>query len=277
MNGFMRRLTWRVGRHIYCRARGEPARDEITTNGETYVQQRILAAANRVGEFRALDIGANVGEWTLPLVSARPPRLRSQATTCIHLFEPVPATRALLEFRLANYEKERIIRIHNSALSDVCGYGSINVDESTGGRSSLVVGGIDGAAPVAVQTTTLLRAFTDFRISHAQIVKIDAEGHDLAILRGGHELLSAGRIDVVQFEYNHTWIYSHAFLKDVFDLVSGLSYKIARIRPNCIEILDEWHPELDRFFHCNYLLVREPALAWFDIHYGKFDIFNTFA
>ena len=72
----LRRLAWRVGRLIYCRARGEPSSDDITRNGETYVQRCVVAAAAREGRFCAVDIGGNLGDWTSPLVAALPPGLR---------------------------------------------------------------------------------------------------------------------------------------------------------------------------------------------------------
>ena len=130
---------------------------------------------------------------------------------------------------------------------------------------------------IEVERTTLTDFCRQRGIGHVNLVKSDTEGHDLSVLRGARELLAAGRVDLLQFEYNHTWVFSRAFLKDVFELVEGLPYRVARIRPNSIEILDGWHPELDRFFHANYLLVREPALAWFDVRYGTFDDSNTYA
>jgi len=273
----LRRLAWRLGRFVYGRARGEPAGGDIATDGEAYVQRCVVGAHTGAGEFRAFDIGANQGDWTLPLVAALPPALRSPSVTRIHLYEPVPATREKLKARLARNGVGPLVDIHSAALSDASGQGSMNVAEETGGRSSLVVDDIEGTGRIAVSTTTLAEAFAQLAVGRAQLVKIDAEGHDPAILRGARDLLAAERIDVVQFEYNHTWVFARAFLKDVFDLVEGLPYRVARIRPGSIEVLDVWHPELERFFHCNYLLVREPALAWFVAHHGRFDGSNTYA
>jgi hypothetical protein len=55
------------------------------------------------------------------------------------------------------------------------------------------------------------------------MIKIDAEGHDLAVLRGGQQLLKTHAISVLQFEYNHRWIYSRTYL---------------RMRLNCLENSD---------------------------------------
>jgi hypothetical protein len=96
------------------------------------------------------------------------------------------------------------------------------------------------------------------------------------VLRGAYELLREERIDVLQFEYNHRWIYSRAFLKDVFALVADLPYEVARITPDALETLPGWHFELERFFEANYLLVRRPALDWFACRRGGFDASNIY-
>ena len=130
---------------------------------------------------------------------------------------------------------------------------------------------------VEVEKLTLSDFCNGAGINQLHLVKCDTEGHDLLVLRGASELLKAGRIDVFQFEYNHRWIYAHAFLKDVFDLIDGLPYRLARVQPRSIEVFEAWHPELEHFFQSNYVLVRQSALPWFTAHMGRFDEANTYA
>ena len=54
---------------------------------------------------------------------------------------------------------------------------------------------------------------------HVTLVKIDTEGHDLAVMRGAQTLFTEQRISIAQFEYNHRWIYARCYLRDVFDLL----------------------------------------------------------
>jgi FkbM family methyltransferase len=277
MSRYLRRMAWRLGRAIYCRARGEPADDDIATDGEAYVQRCVIDAVPSDGRLCALDIGANQGDWTLSLVAGLPAGLRAPERTQLHLVEPAPDTRDRLNGRLAAASVTELVRIHALAMSDTCGRASFHIVGDTSGRNSLLRTEITTSDAIEVEAATLTELFRRLGIARAQLVKMDAEGHDLAILRGAKELLADGRVDVFQFEYNHTWMFSHAFLKDVFDLVEGFPYRVARLRPRTVEILDAWHPELDRFFHANYLLIREPALAWFDVSRGHFDISNTYA
>lgn len=269
-------MTWRLGRHLYSRARGEMPGDDVTTNGESDVQRRVIAATGG-DKLCVFDIGANQGDWTLPLIDALPRERRERERVQIHLFEPVPTSRKRLEDRLAGAGVTDLAQVHPLAISSSEGQAKLQIVSSTGGRNSLIVGDIPSTDEIVVQTATLPTLFGKLGIRHAQLVKCDAEGHDLAIMQGAAPLLREGRIDVLQFEYNHMWVFSRAFLKDVFDLVQGLPYSVGRIRADSIEVYDAWHPELDRFFHSNYVLVREPALSWFNVRRGSFDISNTYA
>ena len=67
LNGQLRRIVWRLGRKLYCTARGEGA-NQMDINGEAYVQERVLAAAKPGETLTVFDVGANLGEWTQSLI-----------------------------------------------------------------------------------------------------------------------------------------------------------------------------------------------------------------
>src|SRR5690606_34784044 len=109
------------------------------------------------------------------------------------------------------------------------------------------------------------------------ILKCDTEGHDLAVMRGGIDLLRSERVDIWQFEYNQRWIAAHAFLKDVFDFIDDLPYRIGRVMPSSLELFESWHPELERFYQSNYVLIHESVLPWLPVTEGTFDASNSYA
>ncbi len=96
------------------------------------------------------------------------------------------------------------------------------------------------------------------------------------VLFGIQGLIESERILVIQFEYNLRWIYSRHYLKDVFDFISGHPYKIGKITSETIEVYERWHPELEKFFEGNYLLIHQKSLKWFDLMEGSFDEYNTY-
>ena len=57
-------------------------------------------------------------------------------------------------------------------------------------------------------------------ISHVSLLKIDAEGHDIEVIKGATRMLQQQDIDVLQFEYNQRWIFNCSFLRDVFNILS---------------------------------------------------------
>lgn len=128
----IRRMMWRVGRSLYCLARGEQRVDDMRLDGELDLQHRVHAANRDSACFVAFDIGANQGDWTLALVESFISREGNTDRLEVHAFEPVPATRERLTERvhaatLAN------VHINPVALSDRTGTFDMAVMSDTGG------------------------------------------------------------------------------------------------------------------------------------------------
>ena len=150
----------------------------------------------------------------------------------------------------------------------------------TGGTNSLSFDRASAAKAlevIVVEKQTLDGFCAEHAIDHINLVKTDTEGHDIHVMRGAQKMLESEKIDVYQFEYNHRWVQTRAFLKDVFDIIDGLPYKVAKITPGGIEIFEGWHPELERFFEGNYLIVHERSLGWFNCRFGQLDQSNVYA
>jgi len=136
----------------------------------------------------------------------------------------------------------------------------------------------NGETPsVTVPVTTLANIFTDEKIDVADFIKSDVEGFDLSVLRGAVPLLSERRIGLLQFEYNHRWISTRSYLRDVFELVDGLPYHVCKVVPDGVDAYESWHPELETFFEANYLLVRDDLIERLGVRVGKFSANNTFS
>lgn len=262
------------------KARGEPRTNLPADSGEIFVQQRVIAATGEAPRLTVLDVGANLGQWTTQFLSLLPAERRQADRLRLHAFEPVPETRAALEARLRETPGGDIPVLEARALSNEIGEAQMAVMGALAGTNSLA---FDPSTErraerfVTVPTTTLAAFIEETGIDRVQLLKCDAEGYDFNILSSGGDLFAADRIDVAQFEYNHTWIDARCFLKDVFHFVDAKPYRVARIRPDHLELYDGWHPELERFFEANYAIVHERALDWFEVRRGAFDGSNTYA
>jgi FkbM family methyltransferase len=242
----LRSLLYRAGRKLYQHARREGANDP-RQNGE----YRLLSAAlERAGNepLVLLDVGAHRGDWS---AEAARQLARLGLRGEIHAFEPTPETHAELSRRLAG--EPRVVA-RALALSDREGTLPLYVAGALAGTNSLEDQGLGPA--LDVQATSVDRFLSEQHIERVTFLKCDAEGHDLAVLRGGARSLAAGRVDVWQFEYNARWIYARAFLRDVFELARGTPYSIGKVHRHGVELFESWHPELERYFETNFVLLR---------------------
>jgi FkbM family methyltransferase len=131
-----------------------------------------------------IDVGANAGVYAL---SAQ--RLRRR----VDAFEPHPAMARTLR-RLKGD-----IHVHEVALSDFSGVGTLHVPTAEGtevaSRSTLEddVGERSPCREITVAVATL----DSFDIRTAALLKIDVEGHEVAVLRGAEMTLDRCRCPVI--------------------------------------------------------------------------------
>jgi FkbM family methyltransferase len=254
MNSLARRYIWRAGRKLYMWARKDEP-NELASNGEVRLQQLVVDNAAPSSLFVAFDVGARIGDWSGPLMEYASGRA---AGFEIHAFEPSPESRRAILGAYSGRVDSGELRINSVALSDDARKLPFYVPHQMAGTSTLHRdASVSYESIMEVETATAGEYCRINSIDHVDLFKIDTEGNDFKVIRGALELLRASRIGVLQFEYNHRWIYSRSFLKDVFDLVQDTPYRVAKICSDGLEVYTEWHPELERYFETNYALVHE--------------------
>jgi FkbM family methyltransferase len=127
------------------------------------------------------DIGANIGLYTLVFAGNR---IRT-----IHSFEPGGMA---LSFLRKNVERNalRNVEIHPVALTDHSGTCKFALDEITTATSHIA--GVNEFGE-DVSCADLDSYVLDHRLPVPDLVKIDVEGHDVAVLRGMGDLLKERR------------------------------------------------------------------------------------
>jgi FkbM family methyltransferase len=259
-------------------ARGEGP-NEIGGNGEAWLQAQLLRImAHETRTAAVFDVGANVGDWSLALLDAARAAALPVERLALHAFEPVPGTRAMFEARLAGAHPGAGVTVSAVALSHQRQTRIMHVLHDGAGTNSLE-GAPDGENGLRVETDTVDGYCQDHVIPDILLLKCDTEGHDLFVIEGAVGMLNRGAIGVLQFEYNFRWHFPGRNLKQVFDLVERLEmpYLVGRLRPSRIELFESWHPELDRFFEANFVLVRSDLESVLPCHRGRFDAANTYA
>lgn len=248
----------RLGAHILNHARAEWNGDP-DANGEYALLDRCAALARHQGGSVIFDVGANVGEWTLRAARA------SGAGVEIHAFEPARETFAVLSARLAADDGARL-RAHRMALGSTAGLAHLRVVGRGSGLNSLHAtespfmpdGNVPETEPVELTTGDIFCA--QHGIPAVEFLKIDTEGHERAVLDGFSGLLTRQGIRVIQFEYGFTWLASRTYLADEHRRLTGLGYRLAKLRPEGPEPVPVWQARHETFGCGNYVAYL-PALA----------------
>jgi FkbM family methyltransferase len=147
----------------------------------------------------AIDVGANLGEWALPLAR------RVGAGGRLYAFEPQPHIRGALgeSLRLNNLTQASLLPY---AVSDREGESMMALPQVTSsavdsGQAHLGAPG-SGEIGLAVETVTLDGFATRKGLTRLDLIKIDVEGHERAVLAGAASLLARFR-PVIVLEIGH--------------------------------------------------------------------------
>jgi len=246
----------RLGRFLWMRARLDGPND-MARNGELLLQRSVSKALANQPSVSIIDVGANVGAWSQHML-ANLEQNHGLTGVSIYLFEPAPVAFATLEREFAKSPLQATVRCQQVAISDSNGETSFQLFGPTHGINTLRP--LDGevvAESIEVPCATLDAVFEREGLQHVDLVKVDTEGNDLNVLRGAEESLRRGRIDYIQFEYNHRWIAFRCFLKDAFELAEQHGYRLGKLTPHGVEPYSRWHPELESFCEGNYLMWRK--------------------
>lgn len=199
------------------------------------------------------DVGANVGEWAQMALSANP-------SIELHCFEPSLSTYRRLE---ACDLPGNVVR-NNLGLSSVAAEGELYIFGEEGGMNSLHQRrglepgyGIETPTQVErVQLETLDAYCQKHNVQTIDLLKIDTEGHDLQVVCGGTQMLQAGNIKRIQFEYGGTNIDSRVLLKDFFDLLLPLGFWVSRIMPKGLVPVPMYDQRLEDFKYKNFVALH---------------------
>jgi FkbM family methyltransferase len=192
---------------------------------------RAVLSRLRPGD-RAVDVGANKGAYLYWMRRAVGP------AGAVYAFEPQPGLARYLEAA-----RERMgwgnVSVREVALSDAPGRGTLHVpgwENSPGASLEPEAGG----TPREVAVDTLDRQLEP--AGRIALVKIDVEGHELAVFRGASRTLSAHR-PVLLFECERRHLGGRS-PHEVFAFLKGLGYRGAFFSPGGLRPIQQFDPEV---------------------------------
>jgi FkbM family methyltransferase len=215
----------------------QPAR-----NGERW----LLATLGREQIRTVLDVGANVGKWSLMAADLLP-----QAT--VYALEVVPATAAALRERVGHQDR---IKCFNVGLAAETGTLSVHYHGSASTHATFTEYPHSWAGelidcPVMRGDEFLTRE----GIGEIDFLKLDVEGAEHLVLQGLDEYLRRRRVRFVQFEYGRVNVLTHFLLRDFYQLFEAYGYVVGKIYPDYVEVRDYDLSDED-FLGPNYLACR---------------------
>ncbi|MEX0895760.1 MAG: FkbM family methyltransferase [Patescibacteria group bacterium] len=249
---FARASFYRVHYHIYTmslRGMGLLNSEGPEATGETHFLKS-LAAHPHLKIKTILDVGANTGEFSLEAHRCFP---GAKIIAC----EPHPQTVQKLRKNLRG-KKVKILNLGlskktgSAKLWDFADSAPLKATQPTSTLASVHKTVINQfhqqqAQAFNIKVSTIDQIVKDHKLRSIDLLKIDAEGNELAILQGAATTLKLKKIKCIQFECNEMQPFARTFFKDFDDLLSK-QYQLFRMLPNGLLKLGPYRPLTHELF-----------------------------
>ena len=176
-----------------------------------------------------LDVGANQGDYTIAA-------LKSYPNSKVICFEPVKETFDSLKNNLSNYQDRFVL--FNQALSHETGESEINITNFHGANSILPQSATHKTynphvREIKKETIQLVRlddVSKKFPTQYIDVLKIDVEGYELNVLKGGTQFLK-DHVDTIIIEISmmrdQSW--QEQSVVDIFLLLKNLGFCLINV------------------------------------------------
>lgn len=233
---------YRASKSYVDRHEGE-LNGDMDTNGEMWLAEQVCTTATVV-----FDVGANRGQWSRRA-------LKANKNIALHSFEPssqvFPALVAAAPGAIANQfglsSSKSVATLHSfgdsDALSSLYPRRSIQPTDRE----------LTETGTESIQLDTLDNYCATMGIRQIDFLKIDVEGHDLEVLRGGTTMLRHRAVRLIQFEYGGCNLDSGLFLSHFFEFLQPLGYELAKLLPDALRPVSRYHRGLETFRYQNWI------------------------
>jgi FkbM family methyltransferase len=218
----------------------------------------------------ALDVGANKGYWAKGFLNTF-----GDAVAHIHMIEPSPENcRELsriddnLMFAATDFPR---LSVHQLAAGARAGIATLYTNEDGSPLASLYPHTINGYAPgdlatidLALEQDVTVTTIDLFVAAQScppiDIMKIDVEGHEMAVLEGAAATLERGFIDLVSLEFGMHQVESRHFFRDFHEFFSDLGFRLHFVRDGMLETVSRYEYRYENFTD-NFQLIaqRDPG------------------
>lgn len=220
---------------------------DMETNGEYRFLRKLFTIKKLKTVF---DVGSNEGEYSEIIT-------KNDHHTKIFCFDPDRDALETLQNKIGRSDNLNIV---NGAVGDFDGESEFIFNNVSNKINSFYdmkeIGYSEGSQKRKVTVLKLDTYCKQNTINHIDLLKVDVEGHEEKVFVGATELLSANKVDIIQFEYGYAAIYGNTFFRNLYNLFDKFGYDIYKIKPKSI-IKIKYSPELEHCSYGNFLAIRK--------------------
>ncbi|SOE23309.1 methyltransferase, FkbM family [Spirosomataceae bacterium TFI 002] len=191
------------------------------------------------------DVGANIGEYCIDLRSV------FGSSPTIYAFEPIAQTYEMLVENCRDID----IKTINIGLGDKDEITSffINPSQHTfASKFSRQNSEAELHTKVDVKINRIDSFCKNQNLTNIDFLKLDIEGNEFNALKGAEEMLAAGKIKFIQFEFGGTSLDARVYFRDFWEALSS-NYKLYRILKDGLDEIETYHLRNEVFYYSNYL------------------------
>jgi FkbM family methyltransferase len=205
------------------------------------------------------DVGANVGKFTETVMNLN-------ETATVYAFEPHPLTFEKLQenafghgFHPCNFglgDKETGALLYDYVNQDGSEHASVHqgvIEQIHHGE----------ALSHDIRIRTLDVFVCEKGIDRIHLLKVDTEGNEMAVFKGGEKTIRSGAVDVIQFEFNEMNVISRTFFKDFFDFLP--EYDFFRLTPQGALFIRRYTPIFCEIFGVQNIVCVKKGLNVFNV------------
>jgi FkbM family methyltransferase len=230
--------------------------NDIVSGEKHFIQKTLSRLLNSMDRLTFLDVGANSGKYTLMLKKTFP-------ESTIYAFEPHPVSYSKLMKNCAGIEGVTPLNlalgedVEEKKLYDIDVNGS---EHASFFQNSLPDGDIKNidSFETKVMVGTLDEITQNYNIDCIDFLKIDTEGAELDILKGGIKLLNEKKIKIIQLEFNMTNVVSRVFFRDI--RLHLKEYTFFRLLPKSLLLFQWWSPYCEIFAFQNIICIHNTMM-----------------
>jgi FkbM family methyltransferase len=225
--------------------------DIVNNSGELWALKYINQKLKSVRDLTVFDVGANIGDYSILLQDTFGEKAH------IYSFEPAGKTFNKL---ISNFTDLTNISLFNFGFGDKNEKINLFRDSDESPLASVYSRRLDHFGirmnkVEEIEIRTIDGFCLEKQIKHIHFLKLDAEGHEISILKGASNLLSSGAVDYIQFEFGGCNIDSKTFFQDFYYLLKD-TYNIYRIVQDGLYKIENYKEMYESFATTNYICER---------------------